>query len=114
MGKGGFSKRTIYSASRVLITPNDEGHNTFNASEIFGRGIAQAISVTYYPPQSRTAGSVARKYGFAIGRTALTDVFREFRPDIAVHVPPSPSLAPPAACLSNRRRRYGGDIIPAL
>jgi hypothetical protein len=28
MGKGGFSKRTIYSASRVLITPNYEGHNT--------------------------------------------------------------------------------------
>jgi hypothetical protein len=86
MGKGGFWKRTIYSASRVLITPNYEGHNTFNASEIFGRGIAQAISVTYYPPQSRTAGPVARKYGFAIGRDALTNVFREFWPDIAVHV----------------------------
>ena len=86
MGKGGFLKRTIYSASRVLITPNYEGHNTFNASEVFGRGIAQAISVSYYPPQSRTAGSIARKYGFAIGRDALTNVFREFWPDIAVHV----------------------------
>lgn len=86
MGKGGFLKRSIYSASRILITPNYEGHNTFNASEIFGRGVAQAISVSYYPPQSRTAGSIARKYGFAIGRDALTNVFREFWPDIAVHV----------------------------
>jgi hypothetical protein len=56
MGKGGFWKRTIYSASRVLITPNYEGHNTFNASEIFGRGIAQAISVTYYPPSPAPLG----------------------------------------------------------
>ena len=86
MGKGGFWKRAIYSASRVLITPNYEGHNTFNTSEILGRGIAQGISIPYYPPQSRTAGSVAKKYGFAIGRDALTNVFREFWPDIAVHV----------------------------
>ena len=86
MGQGSFWKRPIHSASRVLIRPNYEGHNTFNASEIFGRGIAQAISVTYYPPQSRTAGPVARKYGFAIARDALTNVFREFWPDIAAHV----------------------------
>jgi hypothetical protein len=86
MGKGSFWKRLAYSGTRVLITPNYEGHNTFNASEIFGRGIAQAISVSYYPPQSRTAGSIAKKYGFAIGRDALTNIFREFWPDIAVHV----------------------------
>ena len=86
MGKGGFLKRAIYSASRILITPNYEGHNTFNTSEVFGRGIAQAVSISYYPSQSRTAGSVAKKYGFAIGRDALTNVFREFWPDISVHV----------------------------
>jgi len=86
MGKGGLWKRTFYSASRILITPNYEGRNTFNTSEILGRGIAQAISVSYYPPQSRTAGEVSKKYAFALGRDALTLVFREFWPDIAVHV----------------------------
>jgi hypothetical protein len=86
IGKGGFFKRAAYSASRVLITPNYEGKNTFNASEIFGRGIAQGISISYYPSRSRTAGSISRKYAFAIGRDALTNVFREFWPDIAVHV----------------------------
>jgi hypothetical protein len=85
-GEGGFWKRSIYAASRVLITPDYHGHNTINASEILGRGIAQGISASYYPSQDRTAGSLALKFGYAIGRDALTNVFREFWPDIATHV----------------------------
>ena len=86
MGKGGVWKRAIYAASRILITPNYHGHSTFNASEVFGRGIAQGISATYYPSQDRTAGALAVKYGYAMARDALTNVFREFWPDIASHV----------------------------
>jgi hypothetical protein len=86
MGEGGFWKRGIYAATRILITPDYHGHNTFNASEVFGRGIAQGISTTYYPSQDRTAGAIAVKYGWAMGRDALTNVFREFWPDIATHV----------------------------
>jgi hypothetical protein len=86
LGQGGARKRLIYSATRILVTPSYHGHNSFNASEIFGRGIAQAISLTYYPSQTRTPGALAQKYGYAIGRDALTNVFREFWPDIAVHV----------------------------
>jgi subtilisin family serine protease len=86
MGTGGWFKRAIYSASRILITPDYNGHNTFNAAEIFGRGISQGISGFYYPSQDRTAGALAVKYGWAIGRDALTNVFREFWPDISSHV----------------------------
>lgn len=86
MGQGNFLKRATYAATRVLITPNYEGHNTFNASEIFGRGISQGISLAYYPSQDRTVGDFATKYGWAIGRDALTNAFREFWPDIATHV----------------------------
>jgi len=86
MGEGSFWKRAIYSSTRVFITPNYHGHNSLNISELLGRAIAQAISVTYYPSQTRTAGSVGEKYGYAIGRDVLTNVFREFWPDIAVHV----------------------------
>jgi hypothetical protein len=85
-GEGGFWRRAIYSASRVLITPNYHGHNTFNAAEVLGRGISQGVSAAYYPSQDRTAGSLAVKYGYAMGRDALTNVFREFWPDIATHV----------------------------
>jgi hypothetical protein len=86
LGEGGFWKRLTYSASRVVITPNYEGHNSFNISELLGRGMAQGISVAYYPSKSRTAGAIATKYGYAIMRDALTNTFREFWPDIAVHV----------------------------
>jgi hypothetical protein len=82
-GEGSILGRAAYSASRVLITPNYSGQNTFNASEVFGRGIAQAISLSYYPSSDRTAGALAQKYAYAIGRDALTNVFREFWPDIA-------------------------------
>ena len=76
----------FYAASRILITPNYEGHNSFNASEVLGRGMAQGISIAYYPSSDRTAGALAEKYGWAMGRDALTNVFREFWPDIATHV----------------------------
>jgi len=86
LGKGSPWKRLSYSLSRVAITPNYQGHNTFNVSELLGRGMAQGISLAYYPSQSRTADQVAVKYGYAIMRDALTNAFREFWPDIAVHV----------------------------
>ena len=86
MGKGGFWKQAFYSTSRIAVTPDNRGHDSFNVPELLGRGIAQGISVAYYPSQTRTVGAIATKYGYAIGRDALTNVFREFWPDIAVHV----------------------------
>ncbi len=85
-GEGGIWKRGIYAASRILITPDYHGHDTFNASEVFGRAMAQGISTAYYPSNDRTGGALAVKYGYAMGRDALTNVFREFWPDIATHV----------------------------
>ena len=86
MGEGGVWKRGVYAASRELITPNYHGNNSFNASEILGRGISQAISLTYYPSQTQTASGYAEKFAYAIGRDALTNVFREFWPDINAHL----------------------------
>lgn len=85
-GEGSVLDRGIYAASRVLITPSYHGKNTFNASEIFGRGISQAISLTYYPSSEQSLGPFMEKYAYAVGRDALTDVFREFWPDIDAHV----------------------------
>lgn len=86
MGEGGILKRGIYAASREIITPNYHGKNTFNAGEILGRGASQAISLTYYPSQTQTPSGFAEKYAYAVGRDALTNVFREFWPDINAHV----------------------------
>jgi hypothetical protein len=86
LGHGPILKRGIYAATRIFVTPDYNGHNTINASELLGRGIAQGISITYYPSQDRTVGDLASKYGYALLRDAATNTFREFWPDIAVHV----------------------------
>lgn len=86
LGEGSIGRRALYAATRVLITPSYSGHNSFNASEIFGRAIAQGISATYYPSSDRTLGALATKYAYAVMRDSLTNVFREFWPDIATHV----------------------------
>jgi len=86
LGKGGVLKRFGYAISRVAVTPNYDGHASFNVSELLGRGIAQGISLSYYPSQTRTVSGIASKYGYAILRDAATNAFREFWPDIAVHV----------------------------
>lgn len=85
-GEGPIFRRGVYAASRVLIARDYHGHDTFNVSELLGRGMAQGVAISYYPSQDRTVSDVAEKYAYALGRDALTSVFREFWPDIAVHV----------------------------
>lgn len=86
MGSGSVWKRALYAASRILITPDYHGRASFNASEVFGRAMAQGISASYYPSQDRTAGALAVKFGWAMERDALTNVFREFWPDISARL----------------------------
>ena len=85
-GHGSILGRALYASSRVLITPNYQGRDTFNVSEVVGRGIAQGISLAYYPSTDRNAADLATKYGYAVLRDAATNVFREFWPDIAAHL----------------------------
>ena len=83
MGQGGFWKRVYYSGSSVFITPNYHGKNTFNWAEILGRGVSQAVSLTYYPSAVAAPSSYMSKFGYAVGSDELTNVFREFYPDMA-------------------------------
>ena len=84
-GKGSFGRRLAYASTRIFISPDYKGHNSFIYSVLVGRGIAQAISVSYYPTQTRTAEDIASKYAYAIMRDALTNIVREFWPDIQRH-----------------------------
>jgi hypothetical protein len=77
-GKGGFVKHFVYSTTRIFITPNYDGNNTINASELLGRGMAQGVSLAYYPSKTRTLGAISVKYGYALLRDAATNAFREF------------------------------------
>jgi hypothetical protein len=81
-GRGGFSKRLGYSLSRAFITRNDSGHQTFNASEIFGAGAAAGISSLYYPSQERTFSNTYQLWLTSIAIDGGSNLFKEFWPDI--------------------------------
>ena len=82
LNRGTFAKRLGYSFSRVAITRSDRGHNTFNASEIVGAGIASGISSNYYPSQERTASKTIDLWLTNLGIDGGTFIFKEFWPDL--------------------------------
>jgi hypothetical protein len=82
LGHGGFPKRLAYSFSRIAITRADSGHETFNASEIFGAGTAAGISYLYYPREERTFTKVYQRWLTSLAIDGGTFVFKEFWPDI--------------------------------
>ncbi len=82
LGRGGFWKRTGYAVTRVVVTRNDAGNETFNISEVFGSGAAGAISTTYYPTRERSIGTFGTQWGTNIGIDALSFVVKEFWPDV--------------------------------
>ena len=82
LGRGGFAKRLAYSLSRAAITRKDSGHETFNASEIFGAGAAAGISSLYYPSQERTFTKTYQLWFTNIAIDAGSNLFKEFWPDI--------------------------------
>ncbi len=86
LGHGGFKRRVFYAASSVLIARDYQGRKVFSISEVAGRGAAQGLSLFYYSDQDNTVSAVASRYGYSIGRDAITATFREFWPDIATHI----------------------------
>jgi hypothetical protein len=81
-GNGSTLKRLGYAASRIVITRNDAGHDTFNISEVFGAGAAAGLSNLYYPGPERTFAKTADKWGLNVGIDAASFMVREFWPDI--------------------------------
>jgi hypothetical protein len=79
---GGFLRRTRYSLTRLLVTRNDAGHNTFNSSEVFGNLAGAALSDLYYPRPERTWGKTGEKWALQLGLDGVFDVAKEFWPDI--------------------------------
>jgi hypothetical protein len=84
LGPGGGSgwKRVGYALSRAVVTRNDAGKDTFNASEIIGSGAAAGISNFYYPRSERTFSNTADKWSVNVGVDAAGFMIREFWPDL--------------------------------
>jgi hypothetical protein len=82
MGKGTFSHRAVYAASRLFVTRTDSGDDRFNYSESIGNAAAAAISNVYHPAEDRTAGRNADTFAFLILYDGLSNEIKEFWPDI--------------------------------
>jgi hypothetical protein len=82
LGHGGFGKRLVYAFTRIIITRNDHGSETFNASEIVGAGVAAGISNLYYPAQERTEIKSYQRWITNVSIDGGVFIFKEFWPDI--------------------------------
>ena len=95
-GTGGIWSRTFYAASRVLVTKTDAGGTRFNFSEVVGNSVGTAISNAYYP-DDHSVGDNVQKLGEQIGIDAISQVLKEFWPDIKHKLFHGPNPNPTAA-----------------
>jgi hypothetical protein len=79
---GGVLQRAWYAATRVLVTRNDEGRNTFNSSELLGIAFSKGLTNAYYPERDRTWGRTANSILGALQGDASGNLLTEFMPDI--------------------------------
>ena len=84
MSTGPVKKRLFYAISRIVVTRTDSGHSSFNYAEVLGNGISSTIGLAYYS-DSRDAKSFSENWATALGTDALSQVLKEFWPDIKHH-----------------------------
>jgi len=78
---GTTKSRVAYALTRVFVTHRDSGGSRFNYSEWLGNASAVAISNMYYP-DGRTFTNNGSKLVLQVGTDALSQVLKEFWPDI--------------------------------
>lgn len=93
--RGDARSRFLYALTRVLFTRTDSGGTSFNFAETIGLSSGVAINTVYHPDyQTPTAG--LRRVGAQMSLDSLSDVAKEFWPDVSEkvfhtrHKPPSP------------------------
>lgn len=74
--------RILYALSRVVITRNDAGHNTFNFAGVLGMAAGIACSNLYYPGSSVSAEISAERLRTSLTGSLLGNLLPEFWPDI--------------------------------
>jgi hypothetical protein len=80
-GHGSVMGRLGYSLTRTLVTKTDHGNTTVNFAEIIGNGMGASISNLYYPDEQGMRDTAIR-WGTQIATDSLSNVLKEFWPDI--------------------------------
>jgi hypothetical protein len=73
--------RTWYALSRIVVTRTDSGAASFNFAEIIGNGVSAGVGLAYYS-DDRNVPSFMQNWGTQIGTDAVSQVLKEFWPDI--------------------------------
>ncbi len=97
LGEGGFWKRSTYAATRAMVAHRYNGMSSFDASQILIPGAAPGFP-SNYAYQYDAGQRLASRYGYAVGRDALRNIFSEFWPDISTRVlrrHPGPTYSQP-------------------
>ena len=95
-GYGSKWSRTWYAATRVFVNRTDQGDWRFNYSEVLGNAAAVAIS-NAYEPDGRNAVDNVTKLAEQIGIDSVSQVLKEFWPDIKHRLFKRPSETPDPA-----------------
>lgn len=78
---GPVKSRILYAATRVFVARSDSGAWGFNASEFLGNGVVASIGNAYYPDARGFSPTMQRMFT-QIGTDALSQVLKEFWPDV--------------------------------
>jgi len=78
---GSFAGRLGYASTRVFVTRTDSGGSNFNFAEWLGNGTVAAIGNAYYPGE-RGFGYTMQRTATQVGTDAISNVLKEFWPDI--------------------------------
>jgi len=81
---GSVKSRLLWAVERIVVTKTDSGGSTFNFSEWLGNGTVAAIGNAYYSGE-RGFGYTMQRTFTQVGTDAISDVLKEFWPDIKRH-----------------------------
>lgn len=84
--QAGILKRVGYSVSRIVITRQDSGRASFNASGVIGMSLGIAASNLYYPRASVNGSVLGNRFGTSMMGGAIGNLLSEFWPDIRAKV----------------------------
>lgn len=79
---GSYTSRALHAVRRVFIAQNDDGKEMFDYSGLLGRGMASALTETYYPARSVSTGVVFHSWAVSLASFAGGNAFFEFWPDV--------------------------------
>ena len=86
-GIGPVWKRAYKAARQVVVTRKENGHESFNFSEVLGNAAVVAVTSIYYP-DSRRLGPGATRIGLQVGNDVVSNLLTEFWPDVRRHLQP--------------------------